>query len=111
MSATASSGVTSTWYAGGNASRQIRNASTPASSPRAADERVAQVVGPGARERGELGLERGSVGDRRRVAGVSHHDVQPRHHRLGDQDGEVDRAPAERALQRVRGSPARTGVV
>ena len=44
------------------------------------DERVAQLVGPSARDRRELGLERGFV-DRRRVAARRlHHDVQPREH-------------------------------
>ena len=65
------------------------------------DERVAQLVGPRARERRELGLERRLV-DRRRVAARRlHHDVQPRQHRLADEHGEVDVAPAEGALQRV----------
>ena len=110
MSATACVGVTSPWYPGGNASRQIRNASSPSSSPRG-DERVAQLVGPSARDRRELGLERGFVDLRGVGTRRLHHDVQPREHRITDEHGEVDLAPAERSLQHVEHRQSHLGRV
>ena len=70
MSATACSGATSAWYAGGNASRQTRNASTPGLLAARGDERVVQLVDPRARQRRELRLERGLVDRRRSSPGV-----------------------------------------
>ena len=60
------------------------------------DESVVQVVDPRAHQRRQLGLQRRRV-DRRRAVGCAHDDVQARHHRLGQQYGEVDFAPVERA--------------
>ena len=87
---------TSNWYAAGNASRQRRYASTPASSPRASTNASWRSSTHVAHERRELAPR--PRADRRAGApsGVVDHDVQARHHRLGEQQVEVDVAPAER---------------
>ena len=64
------------------------------------DQCVAKIVDPVPHQASEFGLQRGHVDIGRTVRGA-HHDVQPRHHRLGDQCRVVDVGTTERALERV----------
>ena len=98
MSATACAGVTSAWYPGGNVSAPDPERVEPELLTVRCDQRVAQLVGPTARDRCELGLERGFVDLRGVGARRLHHDVQPREHGVADEHREVDLASSERAL-------------
>ena len=109
MSATACNGSTSAWYAGGNASRQVAEGVDAGFLATGGDERVAQLVGPRARDRRELRFELGFV-DRRRVgAGRLHHDVESGEHCVAHEHGEIDFASPERASQRVEDRDADLG--